>query len=336
MGAWQEIVDYTVPSNITSFTLNNFGTITKDDFIKITCSLSSANSTAAAYYQLFVNTNETNSNYWRQELQALGTTVQASRFNFPNIGITVNNATTTINTFLKISQNDKVNTFSNGSFSNSSDVRIMYDYTTSLTNHPSITSITIKGTFSALDGGGILSNSIAANSRIQIYKLTAQKVADVVVNANTTQVDITGLDIKKGDEYLLVSDVNYTSSTADDLHLFINNNLTLNNYNRQAIFGVASSAGANRNASPSYIYTNGNTKTMAYTHIKLSNIGSYTYQSYNINDSESSNIFLHNFFGSSTAENITNINALNIRSVQSNAIGATTRFQLYKLYEGGN
>jgi hypothetical protein len=33
MGAWQEIVDYTVPSNTTSVVLDSFGTITKDDFV---------------------------------------------------------------------------------------------------------------------------------------------------------------------------------------------------------------------------------------------------------------------------------------------------------------
>ena len=35
MGAWQEIVDYTVPSNTTSVVLDSFGTITKDDFVKV-------------------------------------------------------------------------------------------------------------------------------------------------------------------------------------------------------------------------------------------------------------------------------------------------------------
>jgi hypothetical protein len=39
MGAWQEIVDYTVPSNTTSVVLDSFGTITKDDFVKVVATM---------------------------------------------------------------------------------------------------------------------------------------------------------------------------------------------------------------------------------------------------------------------------------------------------------
>lgn len=43
-----------------------------------------------------------------------------------------------------------------------------------------------------------LGGTAATGSRFQLYKLVAEKVADIIVPSNTTSVDITGLDIGKG------------------------------------------------------------------------------------------------------------------------------------------
>jgi hypothetical protein len=329
MGAWEEIVDYTVPISTSTVTLTNFGTITKDDFIKVVSTFKSENSSSAAYYNLFANTDTTNSNYWRQELQGLGSNVSATRLNFPNIGVTVNNLFTTIITYLKISENDKANTFSNGNFDNAgSNVRVMFEYTTSTSNHSTITSLVFNGTDNF---GSVLSNSIAAGSRIQIYRLAAEKVADIVVSSNTTQVDITGLDITKDNEYLLISDL-LSSAGPQRVSIFPNNDINESNYYYQSIEGDGSSALAFRENVARLLPLEDGQSTLTYSHIKLSNIGAFTVQSYSIRNTGSSSLRLENAFLSSIAENLTNVSQLSFRHANTNGIGNTSRFQLYKLY----
>lgn len=322
--AWEEIVDFTVPSNTTSVTLNNFGTITKDDFIKATMSIVS-NTTLPQKYGFYPNGNTTDTNYFNQRIVADGTSISSVRENRQYIGVNDEIGTLYISTLLKISENNKFNLFSNFGRA-SSNVRVNFGYQTSTVNFESgITSLTLN------TSGG---NQIGANSRIQIYRLTAEKVADITVTSNTTQIDITGLDIKKGDEYLLVSDVNYNSNGTIDL--FVNDNITLSNYFRQAIGAAGSTPFAQRTQDARYLEGALNDRSVSYSHIKLSNIGAYTSQNYTIYRSGTNSLELYNYFISSTAENITSITKLNLKHRNTSGIGSTSRFQLYKLYEGGN
>lgn len=328
MSVWEEIVDYVVPSNTTSVTLNNFGTITKDDFIKIVGSYKSSASNAL-YVNLHVNNDTNNSNYYYQELQALDSSVASNRNNFSYIGVTVNGLTTVVNTYIKISENNKVNYFSSGNFDTGSNVRTQFEYTTSVSNHSDIQSLTFN---SGSSSGGTQTNGISAGSRIQIYKLNAEKVADVVVNSNTTQVDITGLNITKDSEYLLVSDIDINASSTQSNYLFANNDTTLTNYYYQRITGNGNLDNADRGNEPRLNSVSANSSVLSYSHIKLSNIGAFTAQSYGIRNYGSSSIIITNSFLSSTSESITSINELNIKSNDSNGIGTGSRFHLYKLY----
>lgn len=328
MGAWEEIVDFTVPSNTTSVTFNNFGTITKDDFIKITKTFINPNSTDSDIY-LFANNDTNNSNYFFQALRANGSSVVAERTNRSRIAFSIGNQTETSLSYLKISQNDKLNAFSNLPLRNDSLLFNSFQYTTSINSFSSgITSLT----FTASE-----TNGLGANSRIQIYRLTAEKVADVLVNSNSTQVDITGLDIKKGDEYLLVSDYLFGTNPSNiDLRLFINDNTTPTNYYSQVIGATGSSSFSVRLNTALFVGTSNSISSVAYSHIKLSNIGAFTAQHYELRSNGSSLPIVDNAFVSSTAENLTSLNKINIVSSLSNAIGTGSRFQLYKLYEGGN
>ena len=329
MGAWQEIVDYTVPSNTTSVTFDNFGTITKNDFIKIAVtSVNALNETM----NLFLTANNLN-NHHIQILFAGGTSVGAFRGPDSNGGLIGQHIalgdTNQSFVYLKLSENGSLNTFSNYNIEISSDLRKRFCYNTSIDTLSTITSLTFNSN---------KTNGLSSNSRIQIYKLTAKKVADVVVNANTTQVDITGLNIKKGDEYLLVSDVlNSTASGNNYYRFFVNNNTTNSNYYSQELFGTGETASTNRTNEPRYLVATGSSgRSITYSHIKLSNIGAFTSQNYCLLRSGTTTPTITNFFLSSTFENITSLTQLNIQSDASNAIGATSRFQLYKLYEGGN
>ena len=329
MSVWKEIVDYTVPSNTTSVVLDNFGTITKDDFIsfRITHINPIANGNEL---KLFPNNNTTETNYHTQELQGSGSTVSASRVNRQRFINTNDNQPNFVYGYLKLSENDKFNIFSNSyreltnAFSQFSTTFYYITSTSSFSN--GITSLTLASQ---------RTNGLGAGSRIQIYKLAAKKVADITVASNTTQVDITGLDIKKGDEYLLVADM-INGASNDNVGVFPNDLTTSSQYFTQRIRGAGSSASAERaNVNRVFTVGEGGQSGVGYAHIKISNIGAYTAQGYNIFNAGTSTPQIFNEFVSSTYENLTTITKLNIKANNGN-LSNGHRYQLYKLYEGGN
>ena len=322
MGAWEEIVDYTVPTTTGEVVISNFGTITKDDFVKITVTQVSSVENQVT----FLANSSVTSNYHRQGLAAFGSSIVAFR---QNNSVITDMLSGSMNYFayLKLSENDRLNVFLNHNLRNDTDLRKTFIYTTSsgATFPNGITSLTFQSN---------QTNGLGAGSRIQIYKLAAEKVADITVTSNTTQVDITGLDIKKGDEYLLVSDL--LSSNSSGFELYYNNLTTSSGYYNQRIEAFSTTSFSLRENNPRYANALNGARHLSYINVKLSNIGSFTSQTYGIENYGSSDIFLSNFFTSSVAENITSISQLNVRSQSSNAIGTGTRFQLYKLYQGGN
>ncbi len=328
MGAWTELVDFTFTADETSRTFSGLS-ITEDDFIKIVMTQVNGSSSDSRL-TLFPNTAagvsgfDTSANYHNQLLAGSGTDVIASRGNFNRISFTFGSQTNTKIVYLKMSENGKFNTFTNRLSRNDSNVQVAFDYTTSsnLTFNDPITSLTF--TAEQTDGLG-------DGSRIQIYRLDAEKEADITTTSNQTQVDISSLSIGKDSEYLLVSDI--LSSTADfaDGRLMINDNTTDTNYYSQRILGSGTTTNAARGNNAKYNEFTASNRIMVYTHIKLSEIGAYTYQSYQIQGVGLTTPTFQNWFGSSTAENITSITKLNIKSGTTNAIASGSRFILYKL-----
>ena len=320
MGVWQEIADYTVPSNTTSVVLDSFGTITKDDFVKV--EITHTNPLGSQFGLRLLANASTNTNYHRQVLGANSSSVVAIRINHSVIFDTPANKSKFGFGFIKLSENDKFNYFGNDNFETTSGVQNAFQYTTSSgTTFPSgITSLTFEAE---------ATNGIGTGSRIQIYKLAATKVADITVASNTTQVDISNLSIDKDSEYLLVSD--FVGAAGFNMDLVVNDNTTASNYYTQFIRGFGSSTQATRYNTPHISSTGSGTNSLIYSHIKLSNIGAYTYQSYNM-IAGGTIIQVGNWFGSSTAENITSITKISIVVSVANAIAAGARFQLYKLY----
>lgn len=315
--AWKEIVDYTVPSYTTSVTLNNFGTITKDDFIKIVGT--TANESTFSPINIYANNNTIGTNYYAQSMWAAGSSVTSQRFNAPDFSYSILSEFGSTIGYLKISENNKFNFFRNSTIQNNSSVEVSFSYSCSTFDLSTITSLTFQAT----------NGNISAGSRIQIYKLEAKKVADIKVSSNTTQIDITGLDIQKGSEYLLVSDyVNIGS----DLSIIYNNRTSQNTYFSQNIDAAGTSATATRfNRNIALYQDDTNTMGVGYTHIKLSNTGSFTFQSYQIYKSGTSSPNLANWFCSNTEENVSSITKLSLIG-RTNPISPNSRFQLYKLY----
>jgi hypothetical protein len=328
MGAYTEIVDFTFTANETSRTFSGLS-ITKDDFIKIVATITNGSSTETVI-RLFPNTTvgvsgfDTNTNYHTQALLGNGTSVSASRSNINLLGFAVGSQTATFTSFAKLSENGKFNTFSLRNNQLTSSLLTSFDYCTSsnLTFNDTITSLTFTaGT----------TNGLGTGSRIQIYRLDAEKVADITTTANATQVDISSLSIGKDSEYLLVSDFDNNSTSSQDNFMTPNDLTTLSGYHYQRITGSGSTAAALRNNTPNVFNTTGSQKTLAYTHIKLSEIGAYTHQSYCIREQGTSTLSVENYFVSSTSEAIASITKLNIFATFTNGIKAGSRFMLYKL-----
>jgi hypothetical protein len=322
MGAWTEIVDFTFTANETSRAFTGLN-ITKDDFIKVVTTIV-ANLTSNQDYGLLAN-NSTNTDYHTQQLQGAGTNISPSRENLNRTSRSGQGNTTSAVTYGKLSENDRFNLFSNYNFSQDSNVLLNFPYITSsgATFSTGITSLTLQ---SAVTDG------IGTGSRIQIYRLDAEKVADITTTANATQVDISSLSIGKDSEYLLVSDVAFANNT-HQLNVCVNDNTTLTNYYTQLIVGNGSTAAAVRNNSARIQEGGTNQNSIGYAYIKLSEIGAFTAQSYSMRDyGGSTSLEAQNWFVSSTAENITSITKLNLLSgAFANTIGSGSRFILYKL-----
>jgi hypothetical protein len=320
MGAWTEIVDFTFTADETSRAFTGLN-ITKDDFIKVVVTQVNGASDAANV-ALFPNSNTTSSNFTRQILNGSGSNVTAFRSNDNRIARADLNKAGYSVAYVKISENNKFNYFSLLTDDIGSSIVNLFEYCTEVTGTTTtLTSLTF--TASETDGLG-------DGSRIQIYRLDAEKEADITTTANATQVDISSLSIGKDSEYLLVGDWT-RNSTDQPLLLGVNNNVTIEDYYNQRIAGSDSTASALRAITPRISTGLSSDRSVFYAHIKLSEIGAFTVQSYSINRLGTSNVILENCFSSSTAENITSITALNLFMDTASNLASGARFQLYKL-----
>jgi len=312
MAVWEEIVDYTTTTtNDVDFTNLN---ITKNDFIKFSISGEGSH--------LYPNDDISNSNYVVQTIVANGAiTSSVSVERYTGNFIQISGGYSFRFGYIKLTENGNINywfdEFDDGG-SGISNFRGIIGHMTSTSTFNQIN----KFTFSDVEVG----------TRIQIYKLNAEKVADITVASNTNQVDITGLNITKDSEYLLVSDVVGQSISSADIGVYQNNDTNDGNYYTQQIVGSNATPLA-ESFTRNYAFSNTNNRiSVSYGHIKLSNVGAYTLQSHEIRDSGGTSPIIGNYFISSTNENITSINQINIKHRGTNAIPSGSRFQLYKLY----
>lgn len=155
-------------------------------------------------------------------------------------------------------------------------------------------------------------------------------LADVTVGTATTSVDITGLNIGKEEEILLVSDVINATVNATDIYLYPNSNTTATNYYWQRLVADGSTIAATRSNENRVMEVPNGTKSFAYMSIKLTNNGYYTVQSNVSKIYGGGSIIYQNFYLKSTFT-MTSITSLKVSSVSSLAIGIGSRFQLYKV-----
>ena len=149
-------------------------------------------------------------------------------------------------------------------------------------------------------------------------------LADITVGTATTSVDITGLNIGKGDEVVLVSDVTTTSEGA--LSVCINGNTTATNYYTQELKADSTGVYAAKYNNSWFNYITGAAKGFSRLNIKLTNSGYFIAQVHSLREYGGSAIKIEAMYVTSTFTST----AITQLTIQGN-IGIGSRFQLYRI-----
>lgn len=314
--AWELVADVTVDTATTQVDFSDLSFGKEDDLLLV----SDFKSPTSNPY-IFFNDNATPTNYYTQRLEANNTAYNPNRYNTPYLGVVDVDQFALINTNIKLTNNGYVvyQTHENRSY-DATTMTMQIIYGTSTFTATSITKISINaGT-----------NGIAVGSRFQLYKLVAKKVADITISTATTQVDITGLDIDKESEYMLVATrvVGATLVDNGDLTLFVNDNTTHTNYYYQQLAAVNTDLSAERTNKNRWLRGNLGSH-FNITKIKLTNNGYFVSQEDEITNLSSSISLIKRYMNSTFT--LTSITKLSIIAQEANGIGIGSRFQLYKL-----
>jgi len=167
-------------------------------------------------------------------------------------------------------------------------------------------------------------------TRRSVVKNEYELLADITVSSATTNVDITGLNLVKGEEYVLVCDVYNPTATGTPLSILINGNNTVTNYYTQYISANGTSVTSGRENNANLQYHDQSRRLCAIANLKITNNGYFVWQS-NANrayDLGSSSFYVP-IYGTSTFT-VTSITSIRLLVGVTNAIGVGSRFQLYK------
>lgn len=323
--AYELIGDVTVGSLSDYVDFDNLS-IGKDDELLVVNEYKRGSS-GAGTLQVFCDQNgtlnTTDTSYWFQELSSSSTSASAYRGNSGAISFTAVTGNTVLgiaklkltNSGYLVWQNQMVRDVASSSV-------ILYDiFGTSTFTTNSITQLRfqVKNTI-----------GIASGSRFQLYKLVAEKVADIIVPSNTTSVDITGLNIGKDGEYYLVSDVVNPTGVTSSPGIFFNGNNSVSSYYVQRLTANSTTVSGQRQ---NYNYmTNmvSGSSAISFCNIKLTNSGYAVYQANTNTRYGTSNTYLEKAYNTPTFT-LSEITSIRLLADVANGIGANSRFTLYKM-----
>lgn len=165
----------------------------------------------------------------------------------------------------------------------------------------------------------------AVLSRRSVVKNEYELLADITVSSATTNIDITGLNIGKDEEIVLVG---YFGDAGFGIggYITVNGNNTLTNYYSQYIYALETSVVGKRDNNPLFFVR----KSEIIAKIKLTNSGYFVWQSSMIPNFVDNAPLLEEVYGTSTFT-ITNITSIRLFSNLANGISADSRIQLYKV-----
>jgi len=156
-----------------------------------------------------------------------------------------------------------------------------------------------------------------------------EKVSEVDVSSDCTYVDFTGLDGNSAWFYKLFATVKNPTGSSTNYFLFVNGDTTETNYYSQCIHGNGTNVTAARYNNPVIVNIAGGDKALCETTITKDNDGYFRYFC-SVSRDPASAVKLTIRNGSKTAT-ITNITSLRVQTSVSNAIGAGSKFILFKV-----
>lgn len=270
--------------------------------------------------QLFVNNDLTLTNYWRQRIQASAGTLSAARNNELRIIPSTAGTTSKFRADIKLTKDGKyvvmADTIRN---IGGSSLDLHFRYATKITNESSINIINCVSQ---------ITNGLGSGTKIQLWeKPEANQKAEILVA--TTQIDITSLNVGKGNEVELVSDI-VGNGAGGDLYLFVNNDLTLTNYDTQDVVATSTTIAGTRNNEPKIGFISGGIRGLFISTIKLANSGLTNIQSKEIREYGGSGIRIGKYYSSKTATVVT-ITQLTVQSSSVNGLGVGSEFYYREL-----
>lgn len=269
---------------------------------------------------LYVNNNIVATNYYRQLLQAAGTSIVSARVNSSAMIDATPSSQNFVITNIKLTNNGYF-VFQNKGirFYGTSSNSIQDNFTSSVFTISSITSLQIVS--ASVNGFNI-------GSKFMLYKRTAEVVADVVVNTATTSVEITGLDIDKESEYVLQGTLIAGASTAE-VSIYTNEETNQTSYYQQALLAAATSVGGSRGNGNAPITAQASTSSFFKAVVKITNSGNFVVRC-DTSRALPASVTLQRRYNTSLFA-VSVVNKLTLQSFVANGINIGSRFQLIKL-----
>lgn len=317
---YELVADIVVSSSTTQvdFTGLNF---TSDDELLLVSDIVGPTTTVS--YYIYANNDTTGANYYHQYISAAIGVVNSSRNTTPKMVASLSGEKAMSNVKIKLTDGGYFTYQASSTRDYSTSGVLIHEYYGSkISTISSITQLNIVSSSA---------NNIGTGSRFKLYKLVAEPLADITTTSDTTQVDITGLNLDETNELLLVSDIQNGTASNANIELFFNNDTASTNYYKQELSADSTtiSAGRTNDAILTRLdATNGD--TVCYTNVKLTNSGYPMAQGNSIREVGTSGVNLLKDYLTKTGT-VTSITQLNLKASVTNAIGTGSRFKLYKL-----
>ncbi len=161
--------------------------------------------------------------------------------------------------------------------------------------------------------------------QVDIWK----KIAEVNVSSDTTYVDFTSLDGNTDWFYMIYGILKNPTDSESNYYIFVESDYTTTNYYRQYLLASSSTVSGGRNNMPAYCaLPSGNSN---YFTLYITKDVSGYFRFINLVNRKSASSIEAIFTVGAKTSTITNITQLRIQSSVSNAIGAGSKFALFKL-----
>lgn len=156
----------------------------------------------------------------------------------------------------------------------------------------------------------------------------SELLADVTLSSAQTTIDLTGLNLVKGEAYTLVMTCIVNGATS--IALYANADTTAANYNYQRADGNSTTISGGRGTTPMIMTFGTTASTLAIVDVVYTEEGYFTFISHTTRNYDlANNQRIENFYGGSTVTHAS-LTRLQITSSTASRLQSGTRVQLYR------